>query len=88
MAGAVPGRLVADDRAGKMTGLEPAKRIVGGWYPIEMGGVMRRQSRAVGGTEDVSPDRFVRCSGRRLLLGPGLTSGFEERLFVGHGDGE
>lgn len=63
MAGAVPGRLVADGRAGKMTGLEPAKRIVGGRYPIEMGGMMRRQSRAVGGSEDVSPDRFVRCSG-------------------------
>lgn len=24
--------------------------------------------------------------GRRLLLDPGLTSGFEERLFVGHGE--
>ena len=44
MAGAVPGRLVADGRAGKMTGLEPAKWIVGGRYPIEMGGMMRQQS--------------------------------------------
>ena len=59
MAGAVPGHLVANGRARKMTGLEPVKWIVGGWYPIEMGGMMRRQSRAVGGSEDVSPDRFV-----------------------------
>ncbi len=63
MAGAVPGHLVADGRAGKMTGLEPAKWIVGGRYPIEMGGMIRQQSRAVGGSEDVSLDRFVRCSG-------------------------
>ena len=63
MVGAVPGHLVADGQARKMTGLELAKQIVGGRYPIEMGGMMRRQSRAVGGSEDVSPDRFVRCSG-------------------------
>jgi hypothetical protein len=49
-AGAVPGHVVVDGRAGIMPELKPAgeKRIAGGQYPIGMGGVMRRQLQVVG----------------------------------------
>jgi hypothetical protein len=48
---------------------------------------MRRQLRVVGRIEDVSLQNSRDAVGGQLLLDPGLTSWFEERLFADHEEG-
>ena len=73
-------------RDNAMAGGKGEKRIIGGRYPLGRGSIEEMTAasdRRDRGCESADSQDAV---GGRPLLDPGLISGFEERLFVDHGE--
>jgi hypothetical protein len=82
----VPGRVAVDGRAGTMPGPEGREKTdCWGTVPHWDGGSDEETTAASGGRDRGCESADSRDAvGGRLLLDPGLTSGFEERLFADH----
>ena len=82
----MPGRVAVDGRAGTMPGPEGREKTdCWGTGPHWDGGSDEETTAASGGRDRGCESADSRDAvGGRLLLDPGLTSGFEARLFVDH----